>query len=82
MSNYWVREFTPVEIQAAADLGAVVNSVEWFIHASSGLMAIVLFTIAAKRSKDGDTIGAVFASTGAVVSAIAPIIAKSFSIGG
>lgn len=82
MNNYWAQEFTPIEIQSSADLGAVVNSLEWFTNASSGLVAIVLFIIAAKRSKDGDTIGAVLASTGAVVSAIAPIIAKSFSIGG
>ena len=82
MSNEWVREFTPFERQSSMDLEKVVNSFEWLIYAGSGLIAIVLFVVAANRSKEGDTVGAFLASVGAVLSATAPIIAKSFSIGG
>ncbi len=82
MSNEWVREFTPIERQSSMDLEKVVNSFEWLIYAGSGLIAIVLFVVAANRSKEGDTVGAFLASVGAVLSATAPIIAKSFSIGG
>lgn len=82
MSNNWIKEFTPVERQVSADLESVINSFEWLIYGSSGLMAIILFVVAANRSKEGDTMGAVLSSMGAVLSATAPIIAKSFSIGG
>ena len=82
MSNEWVREFTPFERQSSMDLEKVVNSFEWLIYAGSGLIAIVLFVVAANRSKEGDTVGAFLASVGAALSATAPIIAKSFSIGG
>ncbi len=82
MSNEWVKEFTPIERHSTVELEHVVNSFEWFIYAGSGLMAVVLFVVAANRSKDGDAVGALLASIGAVISATAPIIAKSFSIGG
>ena len=82
MSRGWVKDFTPVERHASVDLEQVVNSFEWIVYGASGLMAIVLFIVAANRSKEGDTMGAVFSSVGAVICATAPIIAKSFSIGG
>lgn len=81
MENNWSHEFTPVERQASVDLENVVHSFDWFIHAGCGLMAFILFVIAANRSKEGDAMGALLASIGAVLSATAPIIAKSFSIG-
>jgi hypothetical protein len=82
VNSSWSRAFTPLEKQSSSDLEIVTNSMEWLIHAASGLMAIILFTVAAKRSRDGDAMGAALASLGAVLSATAPIIAKSFSIGG
>lgn len=81
MSSGWVKEFTPVERQASVDLEQVVNSLEWIVYGASGLMAIILFVVAANRSREGDTVGAVFSALGAVLCAAAPIIAKSFSIG-
>lgn len=82
MQGNWLKEFTPVERNDSADIETVVNSFEWLIYGAAGLMAISLFVIAANRSKNGDALGACFASLGAVLSAIAPIIAKTFIIGG
>lgn len=81
MGSNWVKEFTPVERQASTDLEGVIHSFEWLIYGGSGLMAIVLFIIAANRSKNGDATGALLSSLGAVLCATAPIIAQSFSIG-
>ncbi len=79
--NTWFKEFNPIEKQVSPDLESVANSLEWFIYGISGLTAMALFIVAAKRSNDGDTFGSFLAAIGAVVSATAPIISKTFFIG-
>ena len=81
MGSNWSQEFTPIEKQSAADIQQVVNSLEWLTYSVSGLIAIILFLVAAHRSREGDAFGAALAALGAILSATAPIIAKSFSIG-
>lgn len=78
----WIKEFTPIEKAVSSDITLVVNSAEWLVYGFCGLGSLAMFVIAGSRSRNGDTLGACLASIGAVVSAIAPIVAKSFTIGG
>ena len=81
MANNWEHEFTPVEKQVATDLLKVADSCDWLLYSSCSLMALVMFVLAANRSREGDTVGAILSSVGAVLCATAPMLAKTFSVG-
>ncbi len=80
MSNEWIKDFTPVERLASLDIEEVVNSYEWLMYSGTGLTSLTMFIIASNFSKRGDTVGACLSSIGAILSALAPVIAKTFSI--
>ena len=74
----WVNNFTPIERETAQHLEEVSNTFEWMIYGISGLLAIFLFILAAHRSRQGDFSGAALSCIGAMVCAIAPLLAKNF----
>ncbi len=74
----WTTYFSPQERHEIPDIEAVVESVDWLLHGIAGLAAICLFILAANRSRQGDVLGSCLSSLGAIVSAIAPILAKHF----
>lgn len=78
MSKEWVSNFTPIERDAAEHLIEVTITFEWLIYGMSGLLAIFLFILAGQRSRNGDFTGAVLSCVGAIVCAIAPLLAKNF----
>lgn len=81
-SRDWSQAFTPTERHTAQDIEAVTDTLDWGVHSLCGLLAIFLFILAANRSRQGDVIGAVLSSLGGITSALAPILAKSFNLGG
>lgn len=80
MSNKWIKDFTPVERLVSLDIEEVVNSYEWMLFSLSGMTSMALFLVASSHTKRGDYLGACLSSIGAILSALAPVIAKTFSI--
>jgi hypothetical protein len=78
MGNEWANNFTPVERDTVQHLVEVTITFEWMMYGISGLLAIFLFILAGHRSRQGDFAGAVLSCVGAIVCAIAPILAKNF----
>ncbi len=82
MTNEWIQNFTPAEREAVQNLDDVVNTFQWSIYVIAGLLAMFLFVLAANRSRQGDFAGAAMSTIGAIVCALAPLIAKNFLFGG
>lgn len=77
----WSQQFSPEEREAAQNLDSLVNTVEWSVNSAVFLVSLFLFILASHRSKQGDYTGAILSTVGAVVCALAPILAKHFLIG-